>query len=90
MGVTCFCNFFLSRFPIVISRFGLFNILDSECSMPKATDDTCLSDLERKMGSPHALREAGETYFGGNKMRSKVAGKVRSIAPSNHPKWLEP
>lgn len=25
--------------------FGLFNILDSECSMPKATDDTCLSKI---------------------------------------------
>jgi len=73
----------------VISRFGLFNILDSECSMPKATDDTCLSDLDRKMGSPHALREAGESILG-PKNAAKVAGKVRSIAPSNHPKWLAP
>ena len=29
------------------ARFGLFNILDSECSMPKATDDTCLSCLSK-------------------------------------------
>ena len=58
--------------------------------MPKATDDTCLSDLDRKMVTKHALREAGERILGGQKMLAKVAGKVRSIAPSNHPKWLEP
>lgn len=58
--------------------------------MPKATDDTCLSDLSSQMGTDHMPSEKPGNVFWGPKNAAKVAGKVRSIAPSNHPKWLEP
>ena len=69
----------------MISRFGLFNILDSECSMPKATDDTCLSDLSFKMVGFHMPSEKpGESILGATKCgKSCWKGKIHSTFKSS-------
>lgn len=88
MGVTCFCNFCLdsdSDFQVWTLQHIGFRVQHA-----KGHGRYLSQRLGTKDGDgPHALREAGERILGA-KNAAKVAGKVRSIAPSNHPKWLEP